>query len=181
MTRTVGAGTTRLGLNGVTVSIDTATASGWDTSVTPQPSGGTTIIFSGGDGTRNVSIKGIHLVASKTVKKKGKDTAITVWDHTISSVAEEPLSITKSGTERTITTGTVVVQHNILLYTAKAAFSGVKFDPTTCGCLPTAGTITTQLSGSKTGTETLTITGCGTATIQDSTGAKTDITLNHCI
>lgn len=172
LTRTVGVGTTRTAANGNVVSFDTTTASGYSSPV----SGGAQVVFSGGNGSRTITISGIHYVATKGyTDKNGAAQTATLWDHSVSTTA--PLTYTQS--TKTMT-GTVQVQHNLAKYTASAAFS-VTFDHSTCGCYPKSGTITTTLTGSKTGTETLTFTDCGTGTLTGSDGSASTITMSHCL
>jgi hypothetical protein len=169
ITRTMGDGTTRTGGDGVVLTIDTAAPSGYDSQVSPQPVGGTVVTRS--MGARTVDITGVHYVAAKGGNK--------LWDHTLST--SDPLAITiqKDGTQSV--SGTVVLQHNLAKYTAKAELSGVVFDFAKCGCLPVSGTITATLSGSRMGTETLDITGCAAASYASEKGAKSAITLRHCL
>jgi hypothetical protein len=176
LTRTFGAGTTETTLLGVVTTFDTSAAaqtSGWDTSVT-LAGVGETAAFTGSSGNRTLTILGLHLTATY----KGK----TLYDHTVSSSG---ITITGSGTGRTISSGTVTVQHNLLHATAQASIS----TPLTYGiaacCHPDTGVIKTTLSGALTGTETLTFTGsqtgtCGSATLTDSSGNSSSVTLSHC-
>ena len=169
------------------VTVDTSVASGWDTSITPQKVGGTVITVNSATA-HSITINGIHYSAAKTfTNKKGETKTGTVWDHTVST--NGAITTTKSGNV-TSSSGTMVLQHNLAKYTATATIAStaaVTHDRTTCGCLPTGGTIQTTFTGSRTDFEILTITGCGTATLQ--TGANqaaaqaataTALTLTHC-
>jgi hypothetical protein len=118
----------------------------------PQPSGGTKVERAGGD--RTLAIMGVHYTAAAPTPIAEK-----LGDHTLST--KNALMINVSGTVSREVTGTVIVQHNLAKYTANAEFSAVTYDEDKCGCLPVSGSITTTLSGSRTGTETLTISACG--------------------
>jgi len=172
MTRTVGDNTTRTAADGVVLSIDTTTPSGYDSVISPQPSGGAAITRS--TGSRAIDIKGIHYVARKSASATAR-----LWDHTLSTSTPIQVTLEKDGTRRV--SGTVVVQHNLLKYTAHAELSDVVFDFAKCGCLPVSGTVTTTLSGSVTGTETLDIMGCARGSYIDPKGAKSPLTLSRCL
>jgi hypothetical protein len=124
-----------------------------------------------------MTIKGIHLVANKTQKSK----TATVWDHSVSTPGGSPLTISISGNTKTVN-GKVSVQHNLAKYTGTLTFNAVTYDKAVGCCHPTGGSVTATLSGSKSGTETLTFegSGCGAATVVDSSGNTNNITLTHC-
>ena len=162
------------------VTIDTTTASGWDTAVGLK-SGGLQVSFypNASAIARAVIMNGTHYTATRSyVTKKNMAKTATIWDHTVSG----NMNIAVSGTGFSVhtSTGTVVLQHNLAKYTATATLTGVVHDHLSCGCLPKAGTIATTFTGSKTGSETLTITGCGTGTLVDTTGASSTVTMTHC-
>ena len=75
-------------------------------------------------------------------------------------------ALTITGTSRAtrkITAGTWEVYHNIAKYTASLAFDNVAWE---AGCNePTSGTVTGTLTGSQSGTFTLTFGACGTSTL----------------
>lgn len=182
-TKTSAALTKTSGDGKTVVTIDTATPSGWDTSVGSK-SGGTTVTFASA-GNRTIMMNGIHYTAVRSyTTKKGVAKTATVWDHTVST--STALTNTFSGGVHT-TNGTVVLQHNLAKYTASASFANVTHSHSSCGCLPNGGVITTSFTGSKTGNEILTVTGCGTATLQLGTtlaaaqaATTTNVTLTHC-
>jgi hypothetical protein len=110
-------------------------------------------------------------------------------DHSIDgtlTVAE-----TASASTRTLT-GHVTVYHNLLKVIGTATFNNVTH--TDGCCLPTSGSISTVFAASSTGgpapttagqkyvgqTETLTFTGCGSATLAATDGTTTDVTLSRC-
>jgi hypothetical protein len=169
VTRTVGDNTTRTGADGVVLSIDTSTPSGYDSQISPQPSGGTAISRS--TASRAIDIMGVHYIAQKGTTK--------LWDHTLSTASPLAITLEKDGSRSV--SGTVVLQHNLAKYTAKAELSNVVFDFAKCGCLPVSGTITTTLSGSRTGTEMLDIMGCAEAEYASEKGVKASVTLAHCL
>jgi hypothetical protein len=173
VTRAFGAGTTEQTSAGVKTTLDTTTAStsGWDSSVTGVGNG-MTALFTASDGTRTLTILGLHLHA---VDSGGN----TLFDHTVSSGG---ISVSGAGTSRTVPTGaTFTVQHNVAKYTGKINVTTALTYGTAGCCHPTAGTLTTQLSGSESGIETLTFNStCGSATYTDPSGKSTSITLTHC-
>lgn len=161
-TRTFSSGTTRTSAAGVVVTLDTTNASGYSS----QVSGGSTITVSAFPA-RTIVINGIHLTAT-VISQKGK--TITLWDHTISSG-------TITVTAGLGVTGTVTLQHNLAKYTATSTLNLTY----TTGCVhPTSGTITTTLSGSKRGTETLTFSSnCGQATLTNTSNSQSTVNIAH--
>ncbi|MDB4986272.1 MAG: hypothetical protein JWN04_1450 [Myxococcaceae bacterium] len=145
---------------------------GYDTTIAPQPSGGVALART--TLARSLDIKGIHYVATKSANASTK-----LWDHTVST--SSPLSVTLEADGVRKVSGTVVVQHNIAKFTAKAELSDVVYDFAKCGCLPISGTITSTLTGSRTGTETLDITGCAQGSYADEKGAKSTLKLARCL
>jgi hypothetical protein len=93
-----------------------------------------------------------------------------VWTHSVHTDPNSPLvlnHLARNG--RTISSGTVIVDHNESKFTAAMVFNNVTYtttdSSTTNCCYPVSGTLTVTLSGSKTGTGTLTFSEtCGTAT-----------------
>ncbi len=170
--RTVGSHTTRTAADGVVLNIDTTTPSGYDTQITPQVSGGTATIKSASG--RALDIKGIHYVAQKSATDPTK-----LWDHSVSTAA--PIAVTFEQDGSRLVSGVVVVEHNLAKFTARAELADVAYDFAKCGCLPISGSITTTLTGSRTGTETLDITSCGQAQYTNAQGAKAPLTLTHCL
>jgi hypothetical protein len=151
-------------LTSVAVTIDSNSATGWSSSV----SGGTTITF--GSGTRSITINGVNLAAASN--------GTTRWNHTVSTTA--PIVVSGVGNTKTVTSGTVLVQHNIARYNATAAVSQTLIWTNSC-CHPTSGKITSTLTGSVTGTETLEYgPSCGSATITNRDGQQSSINLRHC-
>lgn len=175
LTRTFTAGTTEKTVLGISTTIDTANApdSGWSATV----GRGEQAVFTGaGDGSRTLTILGLHLHA---VTANGT----TLFDHTISSTA---VTVTGAGVLRTASNGTVTVQHNLAKYIAQAQITTpLSYSVASC-CHPGSGVITSTLTGSVTGTETLTFTGastgtCGTATLQSSgSSSSSSVVLSHC-
>ena len=94
-----------------------------------------------------------------------------------------------SSTSRSVS-GSVKVYHNILRVIGTSTFTNVVHN-NTC-CLPVSGTITTTFSAGNNvqptnfgnnyvgKTETLTLTGCGTGTLQNYDGTLQNVTLNRC-
>ena len=161
VTRNFLAGTTRTDENGVVITLDTQN----DSSSTAYD--GTNVyggeFLSNNSGTLELRISGLHLTSP------GR------WDHSISSSA---MVLSGSTSSRQISSGTVTVWHNLAKYKATATLTNLTF--TNTSCFPTGGSISTVLTGSQTGTETLAFIGGGQATYTSTTGAVSTITLSHC-
>jgi hypothetical protein len=98
------------------------------------------------------------------------------------------LGVTESAGTRVIS-GSIQVYHNGLQVIGVSTFNGVVH--TDGCCFPTSGTITTQFSAGTVAptalgslavgkSETLTLTGCGTGTLQSYDGTTTDVALTRC-
>lgn len=174
--RTFGADTTRTSSSGIVVTVDTTNNSGYLVS----KSGGITVDSNGLD-ERTITINGVHITADKTfTTKAGTEKTVTVWDHTVSSA---PLLVTKSSSNFIIepSTAAITVQHNLAEYTATCVISEALTYISNC-CHPTSGTWSCSLSGSKSGSETLSYgPSCGAATYTNSDGAVSNVTLTHCL
>ncbi len=150
---------------------------GWDSSVTPAPSNGGLVATCGAEGClagRDIVLNGSHLTGTVTL---GKDTD-KIWDHTVTG----SVSVAGAGATR-VATGSVTVQHNLLMYTATATFNDVAYGEVGC-CFPTSGTVSTTFSkGPDVGkTETLTFSEiCGEATLKTADGVSEPLTLQHCL
>jgi hypothetical protein len=202
-------------VDNIVVTFNNQNPTGWDSGVTLTPASSTTPTYSGygvyravtswNSGT-NLSMQtlmnyGIEYVATGT-SKKGKK--VTVWDHTI-SYSGTGLTVQHTfggGTDtkvvNTATNSVVIVQHNLAKWTGKSTISGLTFvhgGTAPCGCFPTAGTIDTTYTGSKTGYEQVVFNAgsnnasCGayTLTTTDSTftalpgTTPTTGVLHHCL
>jgi len=172
VTRTFANGTTRTSGPGTLVTMDT---NGLVTAADGNNySGGIEITFLGGTRT-GILIPGIDLVA------------VGKFSHTITTAAGgSPLVLTGGNT---IASGTVITWHNLAKVKGASTFNSVVFSPLCCH--PVSGSITTvfstingvtplipRFSGA---TETLTYTGCGTATYQGPEGYSGNVNLGHCI
>jgi hypothetical protein len=110
-----------------------------------------------------------------------------VYDHSV--YGNLAIAESAGATSRTVS-GSVKVYHNLLKIIGTAAFNGVVHEDICC--LPVAGSIATTFSagvnvsptaaGAKAvgKTETLTFTGCGTATLQSYDGMTSSVTLSRC-
>lgn len=137
-------------------------------------SGGTTIAYNGPGTTRTIAIGGIHRVLTGP---RG-----TVWfDHSLETTTDLTVTGTRALGTRTITAGAVKLYHNRAEYTATSTFDGtnqVKWGSSSC-CYPTAGKITTVLTGSLTGSMSLEFTStCGSALFTDRDGSTSTVSLN---
>jgi hypothetical protein len=102
-------------------------------------------------------------------------------------VGQVSVAETLGATSRTVT-GNVTVYHNILRVKGNSVFNAVTYSDVCC--VPTGGSITTTFTATSqsgaTGkaydgkTETISFTGCGTATITGTDGKSTNVTLDHC-
>lgn len=177
LTRTFGEGTTRTIGNSVHVTrIDTATPSGYSTPV----SGGTRITFQSSTD-RKIEVLGVHVTATKQFRGNGNDGRVeTVWDHTVSTAEERPLQaqLVSGGV---VLNGTLVTQNNLDQSTGTSVFENVVYAPGCCH--PIAGSVTTTLSGSQSGTETLSFSSdsCGSAEFKNLSGKTSTLSLVHCL
>jgi hypothetical protein len=179
--------TTRTSASGVVVTIDTAgTDAGFVTGSTQQPtapSGGAVVTFNSSTGTRTqIAFPGINLIAASA-------TGTAKFNHSITTTGSSATPITLSS--GSVTGGTVLVFHNLVQVMGTTTFSSVSFS-SGC-CTPTSGTITTAFSAVSGVTptaigsasfvgksETLTFTGCGTATYTGPESYSGNVTLGHC-
>jgi hypothetical protein len=162
-------GSTITHANGSYTTTDTNGGTAWDGSVVPST--GETITMSNPSGTRTIVNNGIH-----KIRKSAK--GITLFDHLITSTGMT-ITGTRAGNNRVIT-GTQKLYHNIAKFTATNTFNSVTYSDATC-CFPTSGSISSVLTGSKTGTISMAFsTTCGTASFTDTTGTVTATTLDHC-
>lgn len=124
---------------------------------------------------------------------------VDLWDHTVAGTVNLSESGSGSASTWTATAGTVsggacsggvTVYHNRAKVMGQTCFSSVTY--TANCCTPTAGTIVTTFSKTSASgngiiaaamngkSETLAITGCGTATFTDYSGASSTVTLKSC-
>lgn len=165
MTRTT-TGETMTHDSGHTRTTDTNGGVAWDGTVIPS----TGDVITNASGTRTIVIHGRHEIKKNA---KGK----IQYDHFLTSTG---LTVTgsRAGTNRVIS-GSLTLYHNILKFNAANTFNSVTYGDATC-CYPTSGNISTVLSGSKTGTATLTFTStCGTSTYTEA-GVTTNLILDQC-
>ncbi len=158
-------------LSGAKITTDTSGGTAWD-GTTINANGVT--VTQGAGSSRTINFDGVHRVLTGPMGTKW-------FDHFITG----NMSVTgkRSSGNRVISSGTLTVYHNILKYTASNSFSGVTWGNSTC-CYPTAGTISTALSGAATGTVTLDFspgaTTCGNATYTNTAGTPSTVILTYC-
>lgn len=110
----------------------------------------------------------------------------SVWDHSIFV----DVNLAESNGNRTITSGTSIVYYNKLKAKGVTTFTDVAFD-STC-CQPVSGVITTNFTCSTSAvlctasefnnkSESLTITGCGTATFNDVNNNSSSVSIGQCL
>lgn len=132
----------------------------------------------------------VHFAANGTrdsVTIKHRASVTGVFDHSVAG----SLTISEaSGASSRTLSGSVTVYHNRLRVVGTSTFSSV-IHQNVC-CLPTSGTITTSFAaGSNVSpttlgnllvgkSESLTFTGCGTATYTDVNGNQSSVTLHRC-
>jgi hypothetical protein len=102
--------------------------------------GGVTTAF--GVGTRTLTINGLHRVRTSATGK-------TVFDHSVSTTAPLVVTGTRLGGNRTISSGTVKVDHNLAKFSSTASLSGLSWNSSCCH--PISGTVTFALVGADTG------------------------------
>lgn len=153
--------------SGATLTTDTNGGTAWDG--TSIPATGETV--SNSSGTRTIVINGIHRYL--------KGPRGTTWfDHYITSTGLTVTGTRAAGTRSM--SGNLKVYHNLLRYTAASTFNTVIWGSSSC-CYPTSGNISSTLTGSLTGTTTLTFSStCGSATYIDNSGSSSSVTLTHC-
>jgi hypothetical protein len=150
--------------NGYTVETD-SNSSGY---ATPENGGISVSCGTGGCGTtRTVTISGVHRQLTGPL-------GTTLYNHTYSTTTPLTITGTMANGNRTIQSGTIVLQHNIALYTATTQVTTPIGFTAGC-CVPTSGSATTTFaSGTKTGSETVTFTStCGVASVNGHSVALT--------
>jgi hypothetical protein len=122
-------------------------------------------------GTRTLTIDGIHRVLVGHHNK-------TLFDHTLTSSG---LSVSGSRANgNRVVSGTMTMFHNLALFKMTHTFNNVTWGSASC-CYPTSGSITSALTGSRTGTTTMTFSSsCGAATFTDNDTIQTDVALSQC-
>lgn len=116
-------------------------------------SGGTTVTFLDAS-SRQITINGVH---RRGVRPSG---LYGFWHTTYTT---NPLSVTNTGTEYTIASGTVIVAHNRLAATVTNTFSNVEYPLDGSCCYPTSGSVS-SVTGAETTTTVFSST-CGNVTI----------------
>jgi hypothetical protein len=153
---------------GATLLTDTAGGTAWDGTVIPA----TGTLISNTAGTRTITIDGTH---RKLTGPKGR----TWFDHFVTSTGGLTVTGTRISPPRVVT-GSARLYHNLAKYTANNTFNSVSWGSSSC-CYPTAGSISSTFTGSKTGSTTLTFSNtCGAATFVDTDGTSSSVTLTQC-
>jgi hypothetical protein len=182
LTRTFTDPTTRTAASGTVVQVSNTADSVFTTAYSSAPTvtlptGGIAISFTSGSRS-GITINGVNLIA-------GTSAGVAKFNHSLTSSL-----VGLSGTN--LTNGaTVTVYHNLLKIKATATLNNVAFS-SGC-CTPTSGSISTAFTAVSGVTptvagslfvgnsETLTFTGCGTATYTGPEGYSGNVTLAHCI
>jgi hypothetical protein len=154
---------------------------GWDSSVTPAPANGGVVATCAAGGCRanggTLVVNGSHLFGTVTIG----GTADKIWDHTVST-GSNGMTIVPSPSGPVVS-GSVVVEHNILQYTATTTFNSVEYGEPGC-CFPTGGSLTTTFSkGPDVGKQESLSFGavCGEATLTTASGEQVPLELEHCL
>jgi len=157
--------------SGASIETDTAAHTAWDGTAIPATGVKVAAAVSGSVTTRTVTIYGLHRVIKGTQGQRLADHSITSSGLTVTG--------TRATADRTVS-GSLNLYHNLANYTATQTFTAVKWGSASC-CYPTSGTISSNFSGSVTGTTLLTFTTtCGAATFQGSDGVSTSVALSQC-
>jgi len=123
-------------------------------------------------GVRSVDILGAEITGTKN--------GLTQYDHTIVSGTGAPIVITGFGADRVISSGTVVVYHNLAHIITSTTINGPLTHEAGCA-YPISGSITTAISGGTENglTETVTFGGeCGVATVVSPGGKQSTLDLH---
>lgn len=167
VTRTSSTGQVLTFASGATLTTDTIAHTTYDSTSIP----GTGITISNSSGTRTVVINGLHKVL---VGPRG----LKWFDHTLTSTG-----LTVNGTRLTgdrVVSGTSVHYHNLAEYKATHTFNTVTWGSSTC-CYPTSGSVSSTLTGSRSGTVSLSFTAnCGEANFTDTDATVSSVTLSQC-
>lgn len=134
--------------------------------------GGGAEITKRADGSVLITINGIN-------KNHTDRNDALVWTHSVHTDPSSPLVLNQLARNgRSISSGTVIVDHNESKFTATLVFNNVTYTTSTSStgncCYPVSGTLSVTLSGSRTGTGTLTFSQtCGTATYSGDISGET--------
>ena len=162
-------------LHVVTIGTDSE-PSGWDSTVTTSSSGTTITAESANFASRQIAINGTHLVSTLD--------GTTNWNHTVSTDSTAPLTFTGTGASKSMSSGTIIIQHNLAKMTSRTTVAtALAYTNVNC-CFPTSGSLSTVFNGGNYSGKTETITfssACGEATLVDTSGATSSITLSDCM
>lgn len=102
-------------------------------------------------------------------------------DHSLRSTTSLSVSGTKANANRKIQSGAITIDDNANGLTAFVTITNAEWASSDC-CYPRAGTLTVSVTGSKTGTGSVTFAGvaCGRMAIVDFEGKTSEVTLQSC-
>jgi hypothetical protein len=123
-------------------------------------------------GTRSIVLLGTQITGTKNGK--------ALYDHTIATTSGNPVVVTGLGNNRVISSGQVVVYHNLARITTTTTINGPLHHELGCA-YPIDGSVTTTISGGPNNgkTETVTFTSiCGIATVTNPNGTKSTVALH---
>lgn len=153
--------------SGAKITTSTTAHSAYDGTSIP----GTGVTVSNAGGTRTIVINGIHKIMTGPLGRSWFDHSITSTGLTVTG--------TRAGGNRVVS-GTSTLFHNLAQYKAAHTFNNVTWGSSSC-CYPTSGSISSTLSGSRTGSISLAFsTTCGQATFTDADSSASTVTLTQC-
>jgi hypothetical protein len=159
---------TRTGPMGGQLHTSSASHSAWDGSTI---SGGQ-VLTRAGAGSFALDVHGVHKVFTTS---NGR----TLYDHSIKTTSSVLVAGALTRASRQVTNGSVSVYHNLAKYIAAYTVTHTLTYSALC-CFPTGGTIRADLSGSLTGTASVTFgSTCGEATLTQN-GTDTKFTMHYC-
>lgn len=123
---------------------------------------------------RSITMRGTHFFAYYD-----DNALIRRWDATIHTA--EPITVTGKGASRVITGGVLTVQNNFNQFKGTVRVDAALTHKEDC-CYPVSGSLRTDFSGNKTGTESLRFGPvCGQATFVDTGGTSREVSLVNCL
>jgi hypothetical protein len=153
--------------SGAKITTNTAAHTAYDGTSIPS----TGVVISNTGGTRTVVIHGIHRTMTGPLGRSWFDHSITSSGLTITG--------TRAGGNRVVS-GSSTLYHNLASYKAVHTFNSVTWGNSSC-CYPTSGSISSVLTGSKTGTLGLAFSStCGQATFTDTDASTSTVILTQC-
>lgn len=128
----------------------------------------------GGRLTKTVSGWGADILGRNSVLTfRGR----TIFDVSVRTLNQVSISGSLSRASRVVNGGQIEVNHNVAGFTSVITPSNLQWN-NTC-CYPVSGSLSVSYSGSKTGSATVTFSGCGSASVNQS-GQVSSINMSYC-